>query len=374
VDFNVPIKEGEITDDTRIRAALETITYIIENGGKLILFSHLGRPKGKKVTSLSLEPVANALSGLIKREVKFVPSCVGKEVEEATQFMHEGEVMLLENTRFYPEEEKNDSQFAQALAKLGDVYVNDAFGSVHRAHASVEGVAHYFQEKAMGFLLEKEIKHLDKLLEAPERPFIAIIGGAKISGKIDVIVNLLPKLDKLLLGGGMVFTFFKAMNYKIGASIVEEEKVSVVNEILRKGKDKILLPVDIVIADRFDNEAQKKEVSSNDIPEGWMGLDIGPKSGESYASVIEGATTIFWNGPTGVFEFDNFACSTKAIAKQLAEKTTKGAITIIGGGDTISAINKFGFADKMTHLSTGGGASLEYLAGRKLPGIEALKN
>lgn len=373
VDFNVPIKDGEITDDTRIRAALPSINYILEHSGKLILISHLGRPKGEIVPSMSLKPVAQKLSEILGRPVKFMPNSIGKEIEDTSNSMNEGDVMLLENTRFHPEEKKNDESYAKQLAKLGDVYVNDAFGSAHRAHASVEGIAHYFELKAPGFLMEKEIEHLSQLLESPKKPFITLLGGAKISGKIDVIYNLLPRVDKLLLGGGMVFTFFKAKGYEIGSSLVEEDKVSMAKELLEKGKEKLMLPIDIVIGDKFDNNAKKDEVPADSIPPGWIGLDIGPKAEEQYANIISGANTIFWNGPMGVFEFENFAFCTKRFAKQLAEQTERGAITVIGGGDTITAMSKFGYADKVTYISTGGGASLEFLAGKELPGIKALK-
>ncbi len=373
VDFNVPIKDGKITDDTRIRAALPSINYILEHGGKLILISHLGRPKGTVVPSMSLKPVAQKLSEILGKPVKFMPESIGREIEDTSKSMSEGDVILLENTRFHPEEKKNDPSYARELAKLGDVYVNDAFGTAHRAHSSVEGITHYFKEKAPGFLMEKELEHLSKLLESPKKPFITLLGGAKISGKIDVIENLLPKVDRILLGGGMVFTFLKSMGYKIGNSLLEEDRIQLAKELLSKAGDKIILPVDIVIGDKFENSAERKEVAVGSIPDGWMGLDIGPKTGEKYANIIKDAKTIFWNGPLGVFEFDNFACSTKALAKQLSEQTEKGAITVIGGGDTIAAVHKFGYADKVTHISTGGGASLEFLAGKELPGIESLK-
>ncbi len=373
VDFNVPIKEGKITDDTRIRAALPSINYILEYNGKLILISHLGRPEGTVVPSMSLKPVAQKLSEILGKPVKFMPESIGREIEDTSKSMNEGNVILLENTRFHPEEKKNDESYAKELAKLGDVYVNDAFGTAHRAHASVEGITHYFKEKAPGFLMEKELEHLSKLLESPKKPFITLLGGAKISGKIDVIENLLPKVDRILLGGGMVFTFLKANGYEIGSSLLEEDKISLAKELLEKRGEKIILPVDIVIGNKFDNNAERKEVAAESIPPDWMGLDIGPKTGEKYANIIKDAKTIFWNGPMGVFEFENFACSTKAIARQLSEQTKKGAITVIGGGDTIAAVHKFGYSDNMTHISTGGGAALEFLAGRELPGIEALK-
>ena len=373
VDFNVPIKEGKIVDDTRIRAALPTIEYVIEQGGKLILMSHLGRPKGKKDESLSLKPVAKRLGELLKSEIKFSSCCVGEETEQIVKNMKKGDILLLENLRFHAEEEANDPEYAKRLAALGDIYVNDAFGTAHRAHASTEGVAHYFDVKAPGFLMEKELDYLSNTLESPNRPFVAILGGAKLSDKIPVIENLIPKVDKLLLGGGMVFTFFKAKGYEIGNSIFEEDKLSLVKELLDRGKEKMFLPSDIVVGDKFEASAARKEVDVESIPSGWMGLDIGPDTIKKYKAKIRGAKTIVWNGPMGVFEFDPFSNGTKEIATALAEETAKGACTIIGGGDTISAIKKFGFEHKITHISTGGGASLQLLAGKKLPGVEALK-
>lgn len=373
VDFNVPFEGTTITDDSRVTAVLPSIKYIMEQGGKLVLMSHLGRPKGKIVPSMSLKPVAEHLSKLIGKTVHFMPDCIGTENEEATKKMNDGDVMLLENTRFYPEEEKNDVEFAKKLAKLGDLYVNDAFGSSHRAHSSVEAVAHLFDTRVPGFLMEKELKYLYGLIESPQKPFIAILGGAKVSTKIEIIENLLPKVDKILIGGGMIFTFFKAKGYNTGSSIVEEDKLNVAKEILDKGKDKIVLPVDVVAGDKFDNNAERKETSAESIPDGWMGLDIGPKTGETYAGMLMNAKTIFWNGPTGVFEFDNFAQSTKSIANQLAEQSKSSTTTVIGGGDTVAAVNKFGVAELMTHISTGGGASLELLSGLKLPGVEVLR-
>lgn len=373
VDFNVPIEGTKVTDDSRMKAVIPTMNYITGHNGKLILMSHFGRPKGKVVESMSLKPVAEHLSEMIGKEVKFIPSCISEDCEKATEKMKNGDIILLENTRFYPGEEKNDKDFAKSLAKLGDIYVDDAFGSAHRAHASVEAVAHLFDVKVPGFLMEKEVNYLGKLIENPEKPFVAILGGAKVSTKIDIILNLLPKVDNILIGGGMVFTFFKAMGYKIGASILEEDKIPAVKEMLEKGKDKIVLPVDIIAADKFENNAQRKLMNANFIPEGWIGMDIGPKSTENFNNILLKAKTVFWNGPTGVFEFDNFASSTGAIAKQLAMQTQHGVTTIIGGGDTVAAVNKFGVADSMSHISTGGGASLEFLSGLKLPGVEALK-
>jgi 3-phosphoglycerate kinase len=373
VDFNVPIKEGKITDDTRIRAALPTIEYVIEQGGKLILMSHLGRPKGKRDDSLSLKPVAQRLGELLKKEVKFGSCCVGEEVEQIAKDMKKGDVLLLENLRFHPEEEANDPEHAKKLASLGEIYVNDAFGTAHRAHASTEGAAHYFDLKAPGFLMERELDYLSDALESPDRPFVAILGGAKLSDKIPVVENLIPKIDKILLGGGMAFTFLKAKGYEIGDSIFEEDKLSLVHELLEKGKGKIFLPSDIAVGDKFEESAAKKEVDAKSIPSGWRGLDIGPNTIKKYVNEIRGSKTIVWNGPMGVFEFDRFSNGTEKIAATLTEETIKGACTIIGGGDTISAIKKFGLEHKVTHISTGGGASLQLLAGKKLPGVEALK-
>ncbi|MDI6839703.1 MAG: phosphoglycerate kinase [bacterium] len=372
VDFNVPIEAGEITDDTRIRAVIPTIQYILNKGSKLIIMSHLGRPKGKRVESMSLKPVAEQLSKLLGKPVKFMPCCIGKENEKATHTMQDGDVMLLENTRFHPEEEANDSKYGKELAKLGDVYVNDAFGAAHRAHASVEAVTHYFDIKVPGFLMEKELKYLGGLLKSPRKPFIALLGGAKISGKIDVINNLLPVVDKLLLGGGMAFTFFKSMGYGVGSSILEEDKLTLAKEIVDKWKHKLLLPSDVVCAAKFDKEAEKKVVAAQTIPDGWVGLDIGPNTVTQYTEILSSANTVFWNGPMGVFEFTRFENGTKAIAKKIAEVTKRGGITVIGGGDTVAAVNKFEMSSQITHISTGGGASLELLSGIKLPGVEAL--
>ncbi|MDD5530233.1 MAG: phosphoglycerate kinase [bacterium] len=373
VDFNVPLDGTKVADDSRIKAVMPTMNYITEHNGKLVLMSHLGRPKGKVVESMSLKPVAEYLSEMIGKKVKFIPSCISEDAEKATKEMKNGDIILLENTRFFPEEEKNDMEFAKKLAKLGDIYIDDAFGSAHRAHASVEAITHLFDVKAPGFLMENEVNYLSKLIENPEKPFVAILGGAKVSTKMDIIVNLLPKVDNILIGGGMVFTFFKALGYKIGTSIVEEDKIPVVKELLEKGKGKIVLPVDIIAADKFENNAQRRITTANFIPEGFMGLDIGPKTTENFNTILMQAKTIFWNGPTGVFELDNFSSSTRAIAKQLAMQTHHGVTAIIGGGDTVAAVNKFGLADSMTHISTGGGASLEFLSGLKLPGVEALR-
>ena len=376
VDFNVPLDENQnITDDIRIVSALPTIKKIIQDGGKAILMSHLGRPKGEKIDKFSLRPVAVRLSELLNQEVKFVPDCIGEEVKKIVSEMKEGDVVLLENLRFHSGETKNDPEFAKQLAELADVYVNDAFGTAHRAHASTEGVTKYIDRCAAGYLMQKEIEFLGNAVNKPIRPFTAILGGAKISGKIDVIKSLFQKVDSLIIGGGMAFTFFKAMGYEIGKSLLEEEKVELAKEILEKAertKMSFLLPMDVVVANEFSNDAEFEVVDVENIPADKMGLDIGPKSVELFKKVIMNSKTVVWNGPMGVFEFDNFAKGTFAIAEALAEATENGSITIIGGGDSAAAIKKAGLSDKVTHVSTGGGASLEFLEGKTLPGIAAL--
>ena len=376
VDFNVPLDENQnITDDIRIVSALPTIKKIIQDGGKAILMSHLGRPKGEKIDKFSLRPVAVRLSELLNQEVKFAPDCIGEEVKKIVSEMKEGDVVLLENLRFHSGETKNDPEFAKQLAELADVYVNDAFGTAHRAHASTEGVTKYIDRCAAGYLMQKEIEFLGNAVNKPIRPFTAILGGAKISGKIDVIKSLFQKVDSLIIGGGMAFTFFKAMGYEIGKSLLEEEKVELAKEILEKAertKMSFLLPMDVVVANEFSNDAEFEVVDVENIPADKMGLDIGPKSVELFKKVIMNSKTVVWNGPMGVFEFDNFAKGTFAIAEALAEATENGSITIIGGGDSAAAIKKAGLSDKVTHVSTGGGASLEFLEGKTLPGIAAL--
>ena len=378
VDFNVPLDENlQITDDIRITSSLPTIKKIISEGGKVILMSHLGRPKGKVNSKYSLKPAAERLSKLLGKEVKLAPDCIGEEVKSLVDKMNIGDVLMLENLRFHEEEEKNDEAFAKKLSDLGDIYINDAFGSAHRAHASTEGITKFIKTCAAGYLMQKELEYLGAAIANPQRPFTAILGGAKISGKIDVISNLIGKVDKLLIGGGMAFTFLKAQGKEIGKSLLEEEKIDLAKEVLEKIKNskvEFFLPVDFVVAYEFKNESPSMIVKADAIPSDKMGLDIGPDSIKLFKREIENSKTIVWNGPMGVFEMDNFAKGTFAIAKALAEVTERNAITIIGGGDSAAAISKAGLDDKVSHVSTGGGASLEFLEGRVLPGVEALTN
>ena len=378
VDFNVPLDEQlNITDDIRISSSLPTINKIISEGGKAILMSHLGRPKGKVNPKYSLKPAAKRLGELLKKEVKLAPDCIGEEVNKMVAAMNSGDVVLLENLRFHEEEEKNDFKFAGELAALGDVYINDAFGSAHRAHASTEGVTKFIKTCAAGYLMQKELDYLGPAVSNPKRPYCAIIGGAKISGKIDVINNLLEKVDTMIIGGGMAFTFFKAQGKEIGKSLLEEEKVDLAKELLEKVKEskvKFLLPVDVVVTDEFKNDSPSQTVSVDNIPSDKMGLDIGSETIKLFNSEIIKSKMIVWNGPMGVFEMDNFAKGTFAIAQELAKATSKGSITIIGGGDSAAAISKAKLEDKVSHVSTGGGASLEFLEGKILPGVASLND
>jgi len=378
VDFNVPLDENlNITDDIRITAALPTIKKIVNDGGRCILMSHLGRPKGAPNPKYSLKPAAIRLGELLQIDVKFAPDCIGDQVKAIVNSLKDGEVVLLENLRFHAEEEKNNPEFSKQLSELGDVYINDAFGSAHRAHSSTEGVTKFIDVCASGYLMQKELDYLGVAIADPARPFTAILGGSKISGKIDVIDNLLPKVDNLLIGGGMAYTFYKAMGYEIGSSLLEAEKLDLAKETLEKfktSKAKVLLPKDNMVAAEFKNESPSTLVASDNIPADKMGLDIGPSTIEEFKKVILASKTIIWNGPLGVFEFDNFAKGTDAIAKALADATANGAVTIIGGGDSAAAIKKAGLEDKVSHVSTGGGASLEFLEGKILPGVAALND
>ncbi|VFQ85547.1 unnamed protein product [Cuscuta campestris] len=374
-DLNVPLDENQnITDDTRIRAAVPTIKHLITNGAKVILSSHLGRPKGV-TPKYSLKPLVPRLSELFGIEVNMANDCIGEEVEKLVAQIPEGGVLLLENVRFYKEEEKNDPEFAKNLASLADLYVNDAFGTAHRAHASTEGVTKYLKPAVAGFLMQKELDYLVGAVTKPKKPFAAIVGGSKVSTKIAVIESLLEKVDLLLLGGGMIFTFYKAQGHTVGSSLLEEDKLDLAASLIEKAKSKgvsLLLPTDVVVADKFSADANSKVVSATAIPDGWMGLDVGPDTIKSFGEALDATQTIIWNGPMGVFEFDKFAAGTEAIAKKLAELSGKGVTTIIGGGDSVAAVEKVGLADKMSHISTGGGASLELLEGKMLPGVLAL--
>jgi len=376
VDFNVPLDDkGHITDDTRIVETLPTIKKILSDGGRAILMSHLGRPKGKRKPEFSLEPVAHRLSILLNQKVEFASDCIGPEVERAVNQLKDGECLLLENLRFHAEEEENDAEFSKQLARLGDLYINDAFGSAHRAHASTEGITKFIRQCAAGYLMMKELDYLGRALQNPTRPYVAVLGGAKISGKIDVIENLLGKVDALLIGGGMAFTFFKARGLEIGDSLVEADKIdtaqAILNSASRKGL-RFLLPVDCVVGQAVDESTPTQIVGVEGIKSGWRGLDIGPRTVELFKAEILNAKTVVWNGPMGVFEVEKFAAGTKAVAEALAEATHRGCVTIVGGGDSAAALARFGLDKSVSHVSTGGGASLEFLEGKILPGVAAL--
>jgi phosphoglycerate kinase len=379
VDFNVPLdkKSGAIRDDTRIRASLPTIQHLVSKGARVVLMSHLGRPDGKVVPAMSLAPCAQRLSELLKQPVAMAQDSIGPEVEAQAEALRDGDILLLENLRYHPEEEANEAGFAKQLASLGELYVNDAFGTAHRAHASTEGVTRFLSPCAAGLLMLKEMEYLGKALESPERPFVAILGGAKISGKIDVIENLLDKVDVLLIGGGMMYTFYKAKGFEVGKSLLEAEKVELARSVMEEAKEKgrrFVLPVDVLVSDSLEPTAQTKVVAATAIPEDWYGVDIGPESIKAFSVEIQKAKTVVWNGPLGIFETEAFAQGTLAIAQALAEATQKDVTTIVGGGDSAAAVAQAGLEDQVSHVSTGGGASLEFLEGKTLPGVAALTN
>ncbi len=379
VDFNVPLNDAlEVSDDTRIRAAIPTIKKVLNDGGSVILMSHLGRPKGGFEDAFSMKHIIGAVSELIGLSVKYVADCIGEEAETEARNLKPGEVVLLENLRFHKEEEKGDEGFAEKLSKLGDVYINDAFGTAHRAHASTAIIAKFFpKDKMFGYLMQHEIIAIDKVLHQSERPFTAVMGGAKVSSKISIIENVLGKVDHLIIGGGMTFTFIKAMGGKIGSSLVEEDKLELASELIKKAKQKgveLHLPVDAIIADKFSNEANTKLSAIDEIPDGWMGLDIGPKTIKLFDSVLLKSKTILWNGPMGVFEMSSFETGTRAVANSIVNATQQGAYSLVGGGDSVAAVNQFGISEKVSYVSTGGGALLEYMEGIELPGVKAIRS
>jgi phosphoglycerate kinase len=375
VDFNVPLADGEVSDDTRIVASMPTIRHLLQRGGRVVLMSHLGRPKGGPNPKYSLKPVAQRLERLLRQPVAFASDCVGAEAERAATQLQDGNVMLLENLRFHPEEEANDPGFAKRLATLGEMYVNDAFGTAHRAHASTEGVPRILHPAVAGFLMEQELEHLGRLLEHPAKPFLAVVGGAKISGKIDVLTSLLEKVDRLLIGGAMMFTFLRAQGLSTGKSLVEEDRIEQARSVLATAatrKVEVVLPVDTVVSTAMDGSAPARVVDVTALEPTDMGLDIGPRAVELFREKLQGAKTVFWNGPMGVFEVPTFAAGTRAVAEVLAGAATAGASVVVGGGDSVAAVQESGLADRFTHLSTGGGASLELIEGKVLPGVAAL--
>lgn len=379
VDFNVPLKNGSVSDRNRIKAAVPTIKRILDQGGSVILMSHLGRPKGERKQEFSLSQIVEVVSEEVGRSVEFVDDCIGEKVEEKIDQMRVNSVLLLENLRFYAEEEKGDRDFAEQLSRHADIYVNDAFGTAHRAHASTSVIADFFDEdkKAFGYLIQNELDAVEKLLSAPQQPFTAIMGGAKISDKILLIENILDKVDRLIIGGGMSYTFFKAKGGNVGNSLVEHDKLELALDLIKKAEAKgvqLLLPQDSVIASAFSNDAEIDRANNMEIEEGWMGLDIGPKSSKEFAEAVSTSKTILWNGPMGVFEMSNFSEGTKAVAEAISQATAKGAFSLIGGGDSAAAIRQFDYEDKVSYISTGGGALLEYLEGKELPGIAAIRS
>lgn len=376
VDFNVPLNgNGIITDDTRIRASIPSIKKVLDNNGKLVLMSHLGRPKGQIVKAMSLLPVSVRLAELTGATVHFASDTIGEDAQEKYDLLKEGEILLLENLRFSNDETDNNQEFAKSLSQFGSCYVNDAFGTAHRAHASTVGVVEFFSNKYAGLLMHKELENLGQLVADPKPPFVAILGGAKVKGKVDIILSLLDKVDVLLLGGGMIYTFYKAQGFNIGDSLVDQDSIDVAKEILQKSstsKAKLILPEDIVIADSFSNDSNQQTVNSSEIPEGWMGLDIGPATLANYIDVISDAKSIFWNGPLGVFEMESFKVGTETVCRAIVAATKMGAHSVVGGGDSVAAVNQAGLSEGITHISTGGGASLEFMAGNVLPGVKAL--